>query len=760
MNRSLLLFSAFLLLTAASMAQVQLKFVTQNKYGNNLYLDNITVGTPYATDAAVVSINNIAPDTGYVIGTTPFQIAPRITIANIGINAISTSFQAVLTATGYTSTKTVTSLTAASSVEVVFDPITITPGQPLNLLASVNVTGDLNPVNNTLTQYSLMLPGAARKVLFEEYTSSTCGPCAANNPTIDAFVTAKFDSVVAIKYHMNWPAPGNDPMYHYNPTQNTERRNYYGVNSVPALKVDGVVDPVYPYTTAGSLDNALGSRVRKGTPLALSVTDTRIGSDSIRATITIQVLAPVPAGNYYLRLSAIERKIEYASAPGSNGERIFSDVFRKAFPSTQGTVVPTTLGNHTITITYPIDKTVWVDSMIYSAVFIQNDVTKEVMNAAKARNHVDGFENLASGTPVLFPGKPVPADILINDAPKALYGSMNPEFFYYSLFEGTFPPQGWTVKNPDNGITFEKYVGVNGPTYAGTNAVTLRFYDYSTSNQTDTLITPVFGWLTPTDSIRFDYAYAMYSATYPDRLTVLLSTDHGATFPTTIFDKSGSDLATAATTTNSFAPTSPSQWKRFSFPLPSSVPVELISLTASATGNSVTLRWATATETNNQGFEVLRSTGEGYQTVGFVKGNGTATSISEYAYTDASVPAGSYTYRLKQIDHDGSYRLYEPVSVDVTGNLSFALVQNYPNPFNPSTKINFTLPADAKVTLKVFSISGEEAAVLIDKNLSAGSHTAVFDAASLPAGVYLCRLTATDNTGAVQNQIIKMTYLK
>jgi len=188
---------------------------------------------------------------------------------------------------------------------------------------------------------------------------------------------------------VNWPAPGNDPMYSYNPTQINDRRFYYGVNTAPHVIMDGLIHPPYPYTTPSSLPGAYYPRKNIATPISMSVTDTRIANgDSIRADITIQVISPLITGDYYLRVHAIERHIHYNSPPGTNGEKDFYDVFRRAYPTSLGTPVPTTIGTHNFTFTYAIDQAVWVDSMIYTAAFVQNDATKEVWNSAKGRNVV------------------------------------------------------------------------------------------------------------------------------------------------------------------------------------------------------------------------------------------------------------------------------------------------------------------------------------------------------------------------------------
>ena len=120
------------------------------------------------------------------------------------------------------------------------------------------------------------------------------------------------------------------------------------------------------------------------------------------------------------------------------------------------------------------------------------------------------------------------------------------------------------------------------------------------------------------------------------------------------------------------------------------VPVELISFTAEVDGNVVTLFWQTATETNNSGFEIERQVGNkqsaacNWDKVGFVEGKGTTTEIQSYSFTDKPEP-GTYKYRLKQIDFDGTFAYSPEVEAEVKAPNVFSLEQNYPNPFNPST---------------------------------------------------------------------------
>jgi hypothetical protein len=190
------------------------------------------------------------------------------------------------------------------------------------------------------------------------------------------------------------------------------------------------------------------------------------------------------------------------------------------------------------------------------------------------------------------------------------------------------------------------------------------------------------------------------------------------------------------------------------------VPVELTSFTANVSEGLVELSWITATETNNQGFEVQRSAGGEFETIAFVEGHGTTTEIQAYSYTDRSVAVGSYSYRLKQVDFDGSFEYSDVVEADVPAPDIFALDQNYPNPFNPSTKIAFRLAVDSKVSLKIFDVLGQEVATLVNTNLVAGGHNVNFDASSLNSGVYLYRIEATGIDGTNFVDVKKMILTK
>jgi hypothetical protein len=743
--------------------EIKVQFNTINGYGNNLYIDNLTLGTQFNLDVAVVGLENIARDTSYSISTIPFIIAPKANFINLGRQNINSPFNVSLTVSPgtYTSTKTISSLNRGELATITFDNLTITPGQQITINVVANLSGDQNPSNNSFNQNSLYLPGFSRRVLLEEFTSATCGPCAQNNPTINAFIHNRFDSIVAIKYHMNWPAPGNDPMYHYNPQQLNDRRAYYGVNAVPTVIKDGVVRPDYPYTLPHSLPNAFYSRISIGTPFNITVTNTRIPGDTIRADITLTISAPPPAGQYFMRVHAIERVVRYTTPPGTNGEKDFYDVFRRAYPNSQGIQIPTTPGVYNYSIKYPLDRQVWVDSLIYTAVFIQNDLTKEVFNAAKSRNYTES-EFVYEEPENLFAPKPIVAfDFISANKAQIIENTENllSNNFYYELFEGSFPSSGWTLNNPDGGITFAQVTGVNGPSFSGNKSIKMDFYSYSATGQNDFLFSRVYSGLNEFDTLRFDYAYAQYPG-YSDRLIVKLSLDGGQTYPHTIFDKSGAALATAPQSTTSFTPTSPSHWATFTYPLMQVIPVEFSSFQAKANGLDVELNWSTATELNNYGFEIQRKYNGDFATIGFVRGNGNSTTPKNYSFVDRNLTEGIYTYRLKQIDFNGAYHYSNEVEVTITGPKVYFLEQNYPNPFNPFTKIRFNLAVTSNITIKIFNSLGENIMNLFLGKLEAGKNEIEFDGSSLSSGIYFYRLEAIGEDGTTFYSTKKMNLLK
>jgi len=190
------------------------------------------------------------------------------------------------------------------------------------------------------------------------------------------------------------------------------------------------------------------------------------------------------------------------------------------------------------------------------------------------------------------------------------------------------------------------------------------------------------------------------------------------------------------------------------------LPVEMSSFVSVVSGSNVLLRWTTASEINNSGFEIqrLRTSGapDDWTILGFINGIGNSNSQNSYTFEDRNLPSGKYTYKLKQIDFNGNSEYFNLSNeVNVGTPEKFDLSQNYPNPFNPSTKIDFDIPFDSKVTLKIFDMSGKEVAVVVNETKTAGYYSVNYNAAGLTSGVYFYKITAGSFSA-----IKKMMFIK
>jgi hypothetical protein len=174
------------------------------------------------------------------------------------------------------------------------------------------------------------------------------------------------------------------------------------------------------------------------------------------------------------------------------------------------------------------------------------------------------------------------------------------------------------------------------------------------------------------------------------------------------------------------------------------IPVELVSFSASAAASVVTLSWLTATELNNQGFEIERSSERtNWRTIGFREGKGTTSEPQQYSYSDilSGVESSKLYYRLKQVDFNGSFEYSDIVEVEIAPSV-FSLSQNYPNPFNPTTTIIYQVPGLSFITLKVYDVLGNEIESLINEEKQAGNYEIEFNATNLPSGIYFYKLQA------------------
>lgn len=212
--------------------------------------------------------------------------------------------------------------------------------------------------------------------LFEHFSQASCTPCAQQNPTFQSTILNPNPLVVRhITYHTSWP--GVDPMYNLNTTQVDDRVNYYGITGVPTVVMLGNHKTGGP---ASFLQSDVDKEWSQTSPVKISVSNIDNGtSDS--ATITLLVLGNLPSGNYVMRTAVIERNVNYTTAPGTNGELYFPDVFRLMLPGSGGDAVTLPAIGQTATFTYTFNENAaWNMNEIGLVAFLENELTHEVIN--------------------------------------------------------------------------------------------------------------------------------------------------------------------------------------------------------------------------------------------------------------------------------------------------------------------------------------------------------------------------------------------
>ncbi|MFK7773170.1 MAG: T9SS type A sorting domain-containing protein [Saprospiraceae bacterium] len=167
------------------------------------------------------------------------------------------------------------------------------------------------------------------------------------------------------------------------------------------------------------------------------------------------------------------------------------------------------------------------------------------------------------------------------------------------------------------------------------------------------------------------------------------------------------------------------------------LPVELISFTANPRKENIDLNWSTASEINNDKFEIEESQdGRDFQKIGEIKGNGTITNQQEYSFQVENPQNGISYFRLKQIDYDGRFEYSKVVSVNFKSNHDEVEVF-YPNPSKSGmVSLNYASNQDNEIIVSVFDMSGKLITTRI-KEVLTGSNNLSFDFSELNQGIYI-----------------------
>jgi hypothetical protein len=197
------------------------------------------------------------------------------------------------------------------------------------------------------------------------------------------------------------------------------------------------------------------------------------------------------------------------------------------------------------------------------------------------------------------------------------------------------------------------------------------------------------------------------------------------------------------------------------------LPVQISYFGANTVNRDVTLTWVTEMEINNSGFEIQRRKAvkenfSEWEKIGFAEGAGNSNLQNTYTYKDLKLNTAKYQYRLKQIDYNGYYEYFNlrnPEEIVIGAPTSISLSQNYPNPSNPVSNIDYQLTFEAKVSLKVYDLTGKEITTLVNEVKEPGYYTVHFDGSTMASGIYIYRIIV-DGNGQKFSKSFKLALVK
>lgn len=597
-----------------------------------------------------------------------------------------------------------------------------------------------------------------RMMLIEFFTSSTCGPCASNNPTMTAFLNGQDpERITAIGFHMNWPAPGNDPMFLYNQTDNNARRGYYGINSIPAGQFDGLISIPIAYSQS-NLQATFNSRKDILSPVTIILTDSAYSTDSIlvRAKIYCETYLTNPVVYAYIGL--VENHIHYTSPPGTNGETDFYWVMRKMYPSGSGQQI-TLLPGQTVVVEQRYKKDpIWQWSEMMPVAYVQDNSTKEILNAAKKTANFTllanpGYASVIQGQSASKTFKvAVPVVASGYNSPVTFTGVVSP---VTSGITVSFP-NGATLSNFPDSLSVQVSSLASVPTGAykiiltGTNAAAkshkisvdylvgknyvfvktnVSGLEYKVNNVSYT-VPKLFNWdigssqtlqaVSPQTTGAYRYIFDRWSHNNDTNLTQVITVNAATGFYTANYK---------------------SQFRLFAMEDPSGLPITITNSYNYFDSGTVVNLTVSPLQVQFQG-----------QTWYFNHWFG--TGVGSYTGTNpvCQVTMGSPINEMVFFDTVQTIGI-QPISSEIPQK--YNLYQNYPNPFNPETKIKFDLPKSGVISLKIYDLLGKEVKVLYSGNLSAGKYEFNFNASDLASGMYIYKLE-TDNF----RQAMKMLMIK
>ncbi|KAA3611073.1 MAG: T9SS C-terminal target domain-containing protein [Calditrichaeota bacterium] len=641
-----------------------------------------------------------------------------------------------------------------------------------------------------------------RIVLLEEATNASCGPCAANNPSLQEFCSKNFGGVITVRYHAWWPG-SDDPMYGANKSHNENRINYYSINSVPAYTIDGISKG-----TPGNIPkmrSEMNSQLAKFSPIKINVS-AKFAEDSVKTNIQVLGLQDVAATNLKLRVAIIERKKTYNSPPGSNGEKIFHDVMRTMLPTAQGTSIESITNSDSLYYSFSVaTKGYWHLDDLAVVAWVQSDDTKEIIQSninipTFFMESVSDVENLH----IVDPQKTINKDYFIaNDNLDTLslllkttdakgkgdwlYGlsdkvgsfdqkevTLAPGDTLHFSLEITTPESGFfelnvfaeNLSDPGNfgyGVStnFSAVITANSDIlfvdddggasfennfFTALDKLAPGYISVAQGNlqeflsKTDVQYEAVI-WNVSWGFPAFEAADITFMSNYLDNGGNLML--FGQDIGWDIFDSNGSSTSQSA---KSFY----QNYLDANYDADDAGASKIVGVANDPIGDGFNFNLATPYgSTSNYEESISSKSGTSVAALNYSNGKGAALRHDSGTYKTFYMGIG-----LEQISGQENrdllvdrvlswFGIVTDLEKEIVINpTEFKLAQNYPNPFNPITTINYTIPKSSVVTLTIYDSMGKSVRTLVHKKQNKGAYSISVDADNLASGIYYYTLKA------------------
>ncbi len=659
-----------------------------------------------------------------------------------------------------------------------------------------------------------------KKSLIERFTNASCGPCATinnawyNTQTASLLASGTISQLISNGW---WPG-ASDPMYLLNQSDNTARINYYGVNAVPWIVVNGTTIT----TSSAALTAAVNSGNSQFSPFKIEIEQRALSTNMIEFGIKVYrdpTDTVTSYSNLKLQVALSEKDVYFQSPPGSNGESHFSSVNRKMLPNSGGsTFTLPAPGEFTEVIlqytpTTAFNQSVNLDSIRVVA-FIQNDANKFVYQS-------EMFLVTPNFVAAILPTTP---DIISSSSTESEFtavvknvGMMQDSYTISCDFEG---PTGWTGN----------YTTVNGTKpFDQTDVIQIAPGDSS-------IITIA---LNPNSIAGFGTVSVQFESV--NNPGFIRSTDFR------LVTEGGVDVLVIDASNEGYGDLIFNSLENVYDGTAGIISREALTQSVDLSGFGI-IAWSAGIETpvlttdevstlqsfldqngqllingQNIGADIFEASGQSqhaqsfynnYLHASYVQDVGTSFLIQGYAgdpISDgllfilgsvydkspdliapfdasaaplfkfgngpnvSSITAVTEDYRVVYLGF-GIEQIGDAVVKDsliarsirwLTGGIVsdvnennilpsvYSLDQNFPNPFNPSTVIRYQVPKSGEVTLKVYDILGKEVSTLINQNQDAGYYNVQFDASDLSSGVYFYTLTAGEFTSTKKMTLVK-----